>query len=309
VPARVPLDIADGTDAGAVLAALYDGGHAFALEGVWAGGGALVGVGPERVARPDEDPLALLGAPATATAGAPEGFVGGGWFGWLGFGLGRRIEPVPPPPPAPVPAPAFALARYDRVLRRLPDGRWWMEALDGTGAGERAAAIAARVAGRAPAAAPAPGPVLAVAPGSHHVAAVADGVRRIAEGELFQANLCLRLEAAWEGDPVALYRRAAAALRPAYGGVFLRPGGAVISLSPELFLRREGDRVRSGPIKGTAPAAPGAAGRLRASAKDAAEHVMIVDLMRNDLGRVCVYGSITADATPRLEDHVGVHHP
>jgi para-aminobenzoate synthetase / 4-amino-4-deoxychorismate lyase len=94
---------------------------------------------------------------------------------------------------------------------------------------------------------------------------------------------------------------------PAYGACFAAPWGGIASLSPELFLRRRGRVVSTGPIKGTAPrsADPGA---LRASAKDRAEHVMIVDLMRNDLGRVCEYGSIVAAETPEAQAHPGVWH-
>jgi para-aminobenzoate synthetase/4-amino-4-deoxychorismate lyase len=128
-------------------------------------------------------------------------------------------------------------------------------------------------------------------------------VERIAAGEIFQANLCLRLETAWDGDVAELYLQAAAALRPAYGACFVAPWGGIASLSPELFLRRAGRAVVTGPIKGTAedPAV------LRASAKDHAENVMIVDLMRNDLGRVCEYGTVAAFA-PAVQPHAGVWH-
>jgi hypothetical protein len=105
----------------------------------------------------------------------------------------------------------------------------------------------------------------------------------------FQANLCLRLEAAWDGDVMELFAAGVSRLRPAYGACF--PG--VASFSPELFLRRRGTTVVTGPIKGTAPSDPEA---LRRSLKDRAEHVMIVDLMRNDLGRVARYGTVRATA-------------
>jgi para-aminobenzoate synthetase / 4-amino-4-deoxychorismate lyase len=141
-------------------------------------------------------------------------------------------------------------------------------------------------------------------------------VRRIAEGELFQANLCLRLEGRFEGDPLDAFADASAELRPAMGAFLgLDDGAALLSFSPELFLRREGRTAWSSPIKGTAPRPPhdedaAAAGRaaLVASAKDAAEHVMIVDLVRNDLGRVARYGTVTADPAPRVEPHPGLWH-
>jgi para-aminobenzoate synthetase/4-amino-4-deoxychorismate lyase len=85
-------------------------------------------------------------------------------------------------------------------------------------------------------------------------------------------------------------------------------------LSPELFLRRAGDTVLTAPIKGTIKrsddeiTAQATLAELRGSAKDAAEHVMIVDLMRNDLGRVCAYGTIEAPLAPEAESHPGVWH-
>ena len=180
------------------------------------------------------------------------------------------------------------------------DGRWWFESLTDD-------APLARLRDRLAAAIevpPVPPAAFTLRGGAGHVAAVADCVERIAAGEIFQANLCLRLEAEWDGDVAALFAAAAPRLRPAYGACFVTPWGGVASLSPELFLRREGRRVTTGPIKGTAPH-PHA---LRDSAKDRAEHVMIVDLMRNDLGRVAEYGSVHAPPEPSLQPHAGVWH-
>ena len=142
-----------------------------------------------------------------------------------------------------------------------------------------------------------------------HVEAVADCVHRIETGELYQANLCTRLEARFEGDPLALFAQAVPRAEPRFGAFF----DGVVSLSPERFLRREGRNVWTEPIKGTRPrtgpeqAREAARDALLASGKDAAEHVMIVDLMRNDLGRVCAYGSVRAEP-PRVEGHAGVWH-
>jgi para-aminobenzoate synthetase/4-amino-4-deoxychorismate lyase len=140
-----------------------------------------------------------------------------------------------------------------------------------------------------------------------HVAAVADCRRRIAEGEILQANLCLRLEAALDGDPLDLFARALPDAHPRFGALL----DGVLSLSPERFLRREGRLVATAPMKGTRPRAGeeavsrAAHDALVDSRKDAAEHVMIVDLMRNDLGRVCEYGSVTVEPA-RVEAHAGV---
>ena len=147
------------------------------------------------------------------------------------------------------------------------------------------------------------------APGAAgHLAAVEECRERIAAGEIFQANVCLRLEGRWAGDPLDLFARAAGALEPRHAGVVAGPWGAVCSLSPELFLRREGRRVVTEPIKGTAPRQAGARHALVASAKDRAENVMIADLMRNDLGRVCEYGSIEVPELVEPRPGPGVWH-
>jgi anthranilate/para-aminobenzoate synthase component I/branched-subunit amino acid aminotransferase/4-amino-4-deoxychorismate lyase len=314
---RVPLDeLALAPQE--VLLALAREPWPFALTGAWAGGGAIVGAGPLRVAAPEEDPFALL-EELPAVADPDPAAVGGGWFGWLGYGLGARVERLAPPPPRPVPLPPFQLAYYDHVLRLDADGRWWFEALATPERAEalegRLAELRALVADAVPAQPPAvPGPFrLAGAGANGHLAAVSACRERIAAGEIFQANLCLRLEAEWDGDVAALYARASERLQPAYGAAFPAPWGGIASLSPELFLRRRGREVTTAPIKGTLPRASGApddparAALLR-SAKDHAEHVMIVDLMRNDLGRVCAYGSVVAEPAPVAEPHPGVWH-
>ena len=109
----------------------------------------------------------------------------------------------------------------------------------------------------------------------------------IARGDVYQVNLVQHLSAPFAGDPGGARggaRAAAAALQPR---PLVGDGWAIVSASPELFLARRGDRLVTMPIKGTRPA-----GEDVDDAKDAAEHVMIVDLERNDLSRVCEPGSI-----------------
>lgn len=332
---RVPLPARCSPEA--ALRALAADRLPFALTGRWAGGGALVGSEPLRVAGAGDDPFALLddlprvegaaGAHRAALGdGDAAGAVGGGWFGWLGYGLGARVEQLAPAPPRPVAQPPFQLAYYDHVLRCDADQRWWFEALV---APAREQALQQRLAqlrerlDRAGAAAPAlPALRFDVAGdgAAAHLAAVADCRERIAAGEIFQANICLRFEAAWPGGSVAeLFATASERLQPAYGAAFPTPSGGIASLSPELFLRRRGRAVETAPIKGTiARAGAGGASAgdegdaaraaLLDSAKDHAEHVMIVDLMRNDLGRVCSYGSIAAARTPEAQAHPGLWH-
>ena len=285
-----------------VLLALRHQPWPFALTGRWAGGGAIVGCSPRMLLGADEDPFERLEDLPEARGDAE---VGGGWFGWLGYGLGARVERLPPRPPRPVPLPDAHLAFYDHVLRRDAAGVWWFESLGDDAPLERLRAL---LDAPLPPAPPMPAEFSLRAPGADgHTAAVRDCVERIAAGEIFQANLCLRLEAPWHGSVADLFATAAPRLRPGYGACFVTPWGGIASLSPELFLRRRGRVVTTGPIKGTAPR-NGAPAALQESAKDRAEHVMIVDLMRNDLGRVAEYGSVEASVAPELQPHPGVWH-
>jgi para-aminobenzoate synthetase component 1 len=148
-----------------------------------------------------------------------------------------------------------------------------------------------------------------------YVAAVERVRALIAAGTVYQANVCRVLSAALPEADRADVAGLAALLRggnPApYAGAVHLPGGAhprlrhgisVVTASPELFLRRHGAVVESGPIKGTGRTA----GDL--TAKDAAENVMIVDLVRNDLGAVCRTGSVTVPRLLDVEEHPGLVH-
>ncbi len=138
----------------------------------------------------------------------------------------------------------------------------------------------------------------------------AKGVEAVREailaGDVYQVSLCRRLSAPVAGDFDVLGLAAALAVRhrAPHAATVVIPsvGVAVASASPELFLRRRGDVVESHPIKGTA--APAAS----FLAKDTAENVMIVDLVRNDLGRVCEYGSVEVPDLCREERHPGLAH-
>jgi para-aminobenzoate synthetase component 1 len=128
----------------------------------------------------------------------------------------------------------------------------------------------------------------------------------IAAGDVYQVNLTRRLSAPMpeHGDVAALGAALAEGNPAPYSAVVRLPaaGCLVASASPERFLWRDGDLVSSAPIKGTAPDPSGL------TAKDRAENVMIVDLVRNDLGRVCEFGSVTVPALLALEHHPGLVH-
>ncbi|GGZ08181.1 chorismate-binding protein [Streptomyces poonensis] len=167
---------------------------------------------------------------------------------------------------------------------------------------------------REPVPAPVPGAWRGPAPedwvSSLDRAAYTEGVRRIREhiaaGEVYQANLCRVLSApvAPDADVDALTALLARGNPAPYAGTIRLPrhGVEIATASPELFLRREGRVVESGPIKGT--------GRTEADLleKDYAENVMIVDLVRNDIGRVCATGSVTVPDLCVVEKHPGLVH-
>lgn len=140
--------------------------------------------------------------------------------------------------------------------------------------------------------------------------AVSRAIEYIAAGDIFQANIAQRFSAEFEGSPRALAQTAFEAAQPWYGSYFELPHGrTVLSLSPELFLQVDPAtrKVTTRPIKGTRPVIDDPR-TLAASRKDAAELHMIVDLMRNDLGRVCEFGSIRVASARAIETHPTVHH-
>ncbi|MET0773646.1 MAG: anthranilate synthase component I family protein [Candidatus Limnocylindrales bacterium] len=138
-----------------------------------------------------------------------------------------------------------------------------------------------------------------------HARAIETARAAIAAGEIYQVNLVQHLAAPFVGDPAGLARRLAP-LRPLHPAPLVGDGWAIVSASPELFLSRRGDNITTMPIKGTRPA--GGASDLRASPKDAAEHVMIVDLERNDLGRVSIPGSVRWPELMAPRSMAGVEH-
>ena len=302
------------------VALVRDDEQAFALIGKWAGGGALIGSEPVRTAAPGDDPLSLMSDQPTVDGGSDNepGAVGGGWFGYLGYQVARGVERLDPGPPRPHPLPEFALAFYDHLLRMDAQGQWWFECL---WTPLRAAILTERLAllrrraDASPRSRPfATDPWWASPTPAGHAATVAACRERIHRGDLFQANVGLRLSSHLHGDPADLFAAGVGVLRPDRAGLVCGPWGAVASLSPELFLERHGRRVRSAPIKGTRPrpADPEEAQRERESLagapKDRAENTMIVDLVRNDLGRVCRPGSIRVAVLAEPRAHAGVWH-
>ncbi|MGZ4382879.1 MAG: chorismate-binding protein, partial [Gaiellaceae bacterium] len=193
---------------------------------------------------------------------------------YLGYGLSQSLRREPSPaPPEPCPLPLAACrVRPEEEPAASPTGTFRIGEWEQTWAADD---YAARV----------------------------DAVRSaIARGDVYQVNLVQHLSAPCAGDPGAL-EALLAPLRPLHGRPFHGDGWTIVSASPELFLARRGERLVTMPIKGTRPA-----GEDVDDVKDAAEHVMIVDLERNDLSRVCIPGTVRWPELMAQRELAGVTH-
>ena len=197
---------------------------------------------------------------------------------YLGYGLAKSIRRDPsPPPPEPCPLPLLA-CRIQTCPGDSPQD------VSGCAVGDWMPSWS-----------------------RHAYAAAIDQVRAaIARGDVYQVNLVQHLEAPFEGEPAAL-AAALAPLRPLHPRPFAGDGWTIVSASPELFLSRRGRRVWTMPIKGTSPLQGGASEVLK-SEKNRAEHVMILDLERNDLSRVCEPGSVRWPELLVEQELAGVVH-
>ncbi len=210
----------------------------------------------------------------------------GHWVAALNYELGHALEPCT----APASAETGILARFwrfdDRRELGPEEAEAWLQA------GLADLEPEARIAG-----------IGGLTPGlaeDEHRRRVGRIQDYIAAGDCYQVNFTFTRRFVWFGDPLALY--AALRLRQPvrYGGLVRCGGAAIVSLSPELFVERRGERLVTRPMKGTAPRdqQPEA---LSASEKDRAENLMIVDLLRNDLGRIAETGSVRVDRLFEIE--------
>lgn len=136
----------------------------------------------------------------------------------------------------------------------------------------------------------------------------------IRAGDIYQANLTFPCDVRFDGDPLALYAAVRPRARAGYGGVIRTGTHAILSFSPELFFTQMRGRLTARPMKGTAPRDKGdaardaaLAGELASDAKQRAENLMIVDLLRNDLSRVARVGTVTVPDLFRVETYPTVH--
>lgn len=262
-----------------------------ALTGEWFGAQAVLA--PSVVIDP-VDPAEVFAVPPGANTSDPAA-VGGGWIGYLSYpdrGADGR----------PGRLPDAAGGWTDCVLRRDHGGRWFYESLSG-------AAMPGWLAEALATAAPARHCHIdwGVADRAAHRAGVLDCLAAIGAGEVYQACVCTQLTGLVTGAPLDFFCDAIARTAPARAAYLGGTWGAVASLSPELFLARRGEAVTSSPIKGTLPwhADPSA---LLTSVKDVAENIMIVDLVRNDLGRVAITGTVAVPELLAVRPAPGVWH-
>ena len=291
----------------------YADSRPIVLWGSWLGSEVIIGVDPlvELHALDASDCWAPLQIWPLLPDAIPDA-IGGGWFAVLGYDPGTSW-----------------LAFCDSVLRRRADGSWVFESLGLRGREEVTAAALARARaaltgaedaqrdrrdGSGDSGAPAVG-ALSPAAGPRtaaddHLAGVERVIGRIRAGEVYQLNLCTRMVGELLSDPLEMFVRTAGATRPAYGAHLpTGPDTTMVSLSPERFLTVGNGRVTTSPIKGTTKRSEDPDGSLLgSSAKDAAENIMITDLMRNDLSRVCTPGSVAVTGLLEIQPHPGVWH-
>ncbi len=225
----------------------------------------------------------------------------GGWMGLLADRLAGTVELLPGSPPDEAGPPPGAIARYPAVFVITDDGTATLHAETRGEQFEalRRAVDAPPTPGSVPGGGQSPGgvsrrdkSVLSSLPGDLYLAAVDRARDLIRAGDVYQVNLVQRLDAEWVHGPLALARAMwDAAGDPPHRAFVTLPEGTVISASPERMVASDGHVAWSEPIKGTA--APGKHAELTRSVKDRAEHVMIVDLVRNDLGRVARPGGVS----------------
>ena len=243
----------------------------------------------------------------------------GGWFVYLSYEVAEEVEPVLRLPPAVAPYSAFALRIEHLAVHEHATGRTFVVSETGDSQMQARLIDALRQASREPERSADDNPHVdrwVEEPPEKHLERVRRTKDYIAAGDIYQANISrpwrLRLRAG--SDPRAVY----AALRrsnPAPFAASVRFGGmTILSSSPERLLKVEGREISTRPIAGTRPRGddPDQDARVTAELvshpKERAEHVMLIDLERNDLGRVCEAGSVRVDEYMVTETYAHVHH-
>jgi anthranilate synthase component 1 len=273
-------------------------------------------------ARPDSRFLAALDdwfrdeRSSAGTGGLP---FAGGWFLYLGYELAGQVEPTLRLPRSPR-ATAFAWRMRGAIVRDRERGRARVVGEAGDVAFEEAVErdlAELRLSGpRRPARGPTVRGTVEEEEPTRYLRVVEAALEAIGRGDVYQANLSRRwrAELAPGVDEVELYRRLRAANPAPFAGIARLPGFSVLSSSPERLLRIQDGIASTRPIAGTRPRGHDARSDaqlrtdLRLNEKEQAEHVMLVDLERNDLGRICRAGTVRVDEYMTIESYAHVHH-
>lgn len=276
----------------------------------------------------DGDPFEVLRHLLKQTSCPPSAApFAGGWIGFIGYDVATLLEVLPRSLPRTGLLPDIHLGYFDTfALHDLASQNVQLVTTNRfdepvTEVRQRAAEFRQSIDAQPAFDASAPvGPLTASVPSSdfspdEYCWAIEQVLEYIRAGDIFQANFTHRFSAPFTGETHELYNRCRA-LSPAPFGAFLRHGPwSVVSTSPELFLRvSPNGKVETRPIKGTRPRGNDPIHdlllreELRSSVKDRAELTMIVDLERNDLGRVCEFGSVRVGRHAHVESYSNVHH-
>ncbi|MFI5403100.1 MAG: aminodeoxychorismate synthase component I [Planctomycetota bacterium] len=240
---------------------------------------------------------------------------GPGWLGYLGYGARVAFEEVPERHADETGLADVDLSYYPAVaVYDAEEATWWF--VSRWECADTLRTIRACLLRAMPELPPvSTGSARPMVAREAYLAAVRRAVEYIHAGDVFQVNYAHEFRAAYRGDPLALYLALREANPSPYGAYLdLGRDAAVFSTSPELFLRVRGHEVTTRPIKGTRPRGADEVSdrrlreELRGSEKDAAELAMIVDLERNDLGRVCAPGTVEVVTDAEIESYATVHH-
>ncbi|WP_235673144.1 aminodeoxychorismate synthase component I [Aeromonas veronii] len=267
-----------------------------------------------------EDPLALLAHTQQQLLGELDlcathlPFIGGA-LGLFGYDLGRRFERLPVQAAADIAVPDMAVGIYDwALLHNVATGDWQLVHWgDEAGLAKRLAWLEQQQAAPAPA-------FTLLGSWQSNMSRAEYGEKfaciqeYLAAGDCYQINLTQRFSAPYQGDEWQAYCLLASANKAPFSAFIRLPKSALLSLSPERFLLLDGRHIETKPIKGTRPRHPDPATdqqvalELAQADKDRSENLMIVDLLRNDIGRVSRPGSVSVPHLFAVESFPAVHH-
>ncbi|AYV37277.1 aminodeoxychorismate synthase component I [Aeromonas veronii] len=272
------------------------------------------------ISKHHEDPLALLAHTQQQLLGELDlcathlPFIGGA-LGLFGYDLGRRFERLPVQAAADIAVPDMAVGIYDwALLRNVATGDWQLVHWgDEAGLANRLAWLEQQQAKPAPSFA-LQGSWQSNMSRAEYGEKFAHIQEYLAAGDCYQINLTQRFSAPYQGDEWQAYCLLATANKAPFSAFIRLPDSALLSLSPERFLLLDGRHIETKPIKGTRPRHPDpatdrqVARELAQADKDRSENLMIVDLLRNDIGRVSRPGSVSVPHLFAVESFPAVHH-